>query len=240
MKTALKTTAFAALLLTPFAVGPAAAQPAPYNEVGATMGHWHIISKDVEANKKLFIAMGGKLYMPGGQPLMMFPHVYINLTLGQEKGEGGSQGSVVNHVGFIVNNVQQRVAQWKAAGVKVVPGNNNRQDQAFVETPDGVRIEILEDKTQSMPVRNEHVHLSLPQPEIPKAQAWYAKTFGGKPGTRNNAPVVDLPGVQIRFAAADTKQQPTRGRVLDHIGFDVKDHEAFVKRLQAEGIKLDE
>ena len=50
MKTALKTTAFAALLLTPLAMSPVAAQPAPYNEVGATMGHWHIISKNVEAN----------------------------------------------------------------------------------------------------------------------------------------------------------------------------------------------
>jgi catechol 2,3-dioxygenase-like lactoylglutathione lyase family enzyme len=147
---------------------------------------------------------------------------------------------VVNHVGFIVDDVQKRVAQWKAAGVQVLPGNNNRLDQAFVETPDGVRIEILEDKTQSMAVRHEHVHLSLLQAEIPKAQAWYAKTFGGKTGTRNNAPIVDLPGVQIRFAAADTNQQPTRGRVLDHIGFDVKDYEAFVRRLQAEGIKLDE
>jgi len=43
MKTALKTTAFAALLLAPFAVSPAAAQPAPFNEVGVTMGHWHIV-----------------------------------------------------------------------------------------------------------------------------------------------------------------------------------------------------
>jgi catechol 2,3-dioxygenase-like lactoylglutathione lyase family enzyme len=220
--------------------GAAFAQPAPFNEIGVTMGHWHIASKDVEANKKLFLAMGGKLFMPGGNPLIMFPGVYINLVLNDEKGNGGSQGSVVNHVGFVVNNVQERVAQWKAAGVRVLPGNNNRLDQAFVETPDGVRIEILEDKTQSMPVRNEHVHLSLPQAEISKAQAWYAKTFGGKPGTRNNAPVVDLPGVQIRFATADTKQAPTRGRVLDHVGFDVKDHEGFVKRLQAEGIKLDE
>ena len=42
------------------------------------------------------------------------------------------------------------------------------------------------------------------------------------------------------FEAADTRQAPTRGRVLDHIGFDVKDHEAFVKKIQAEGIKLDE
>jgi catechol 2,3-dioxygenase-like lactoylglutathione lyase family enzyme len=229
--------AFFASMLT---AGMAAAQPAPFNEAGVTMGHWHIIAKDVEADKKVFLAMGGKLFMPGGNPLVMFPGVYINLVLGTEKGDGGSEGSVVNHVGFIVDNVQQRVAQWKAAGVGVLPGLNGRLDQAFVVTPDGVRIEILEDKTQAMPIRHEHVHLSLPESEIPKAQAWYAKTFAGKMGTRNNAPVVDLPGAQIRFARADATQAPTRGRVLDHIGFDVKDHAAVVKRLQAQGITLDE
>ena len=232
---------FAALLFASALIaGTATAQPAPYNAIGVTMGHWHLASKDVEANKKIFLAMGGKLYMPGGNPLIMFPGLYINLVLGAGKGDGGTRGSVVNHVGFIVNNVQERVAQWKAAGVAVLPGNNNRLDQAYVETPDGVRIEILEDKAQSMPIRNEHVHFFLPEGEIPKAQAWYAKTFGGKAGTRNNAPVVDLPGVQIRFVKADTKQAPTLGRVLDHIGFDVKDHPAFVKKLEAEGIKLDQ
>jgi hypothetical protein len=81
----------------------------------------------------------------------MFPGLYINLNLGTEKGDGGTQGWVVNHVGFIVDNVQARAAQWKAAGVPVLPGNNNRLDQAFVETPDGVRIEILEDKTPDFP-----------------------------------------------------------------------------------------
>src|SRR5712675_1403572 len=205
MKTALKTTAFAALLLAPFAVSPAAAQPAPFNEVGVTMGHWHIISKDVEANKKIFLGMGGKL-LAGAAPVMMFPHVYINLTLGNEKGEGGSQGSVVNHVGFIVDNVQQRVAQWKAAGVAVLPGGNNRLDQAYVETPDGLRIEILEDKTQAEPIKHEHVHFFLPEAEIPKAQAWYVKTWGGTAGTRHNAPIVDVPGAQIRFNKADKAQ----------------------------------
>src|SRR5580704_1482422 len=179
---------FVALLLaSALAAGTAAAQPAPFNETGVTMGHWHLASKDLEANKKLFLAMGGKLYMPGGNPLIMFPGLYINLNLGTEKGEGGTQGSVVNHVGFIVDNVQKRAAQWKAAGVPVLPGNNNRLDQAFVETPDGVRIEILEDKTQSVPIRHEHVHLFLPEAEIAKAVDWYAKTFGGRSGTRNNA-----------------------------------------------------
>jgi catechol 2,3-dioxygenase-like lactoylglutathione lyase family enzyme len=220
--------------------GTAMAQPAPFNEVGVTMGHWHIISKDVEANKKIFLGMGAKMFMIGGNPFMMFPGTYINLTLGNEKGEGGTVGSVVNHVGFIVNNVQERVAQWKAAGVAVLPGGNNRLDQAFVETPDGVRMEVLEDKTQTVPIKHEHVHFFLPEAEVDKAVAWYAKTFGGKAGTRNNAPVVDIPGAQFRFNKADKAQAPTRHRVLDHIGVDVKDHAAFVKKIEGEGIKLDE
>jgi catechol 2,3-dioxygenase-like lactoylglutathione lyase family enzyme len=232
---------FAALVFaSTLAAGFAAAQPAPYNDLGVTMGHWHIASKDMEANKKLFLAMGAKMYMPGGQPLMVFPGIHINLVLGEGKGDGASVGSVVNHVGFIVDDVQKRTAEWKAKGVAVLPGGNGRLDQAYVVTPDGVRMEILEDKAQTVPIRNEHVHLSLPAAEVPKAVAWYAKTFGGKAGTRNNQPVVDLPGVQFRFATADAKQAPTKGRVLDHIGFDVRDHAAFVSKLRADGITLDD
>src|SRR5690349_19501883 len=231
-------TLIAALFASTMATSAAVAQYAPFNETGVTMGHWHLVSHDVAVNKKLFMGMGGR---DVAAATVQFPGARINLNLGNEPpGKGGTIGSTVNHVGFIVNNVQARAAQWKAAGVPVLAGNNNRLDQAFVETPDGVRIEILEDKTQSMAVRNEHVHLSLPDAEIPKAQAWYAKTFGGKTGTRNGAPVVDLPGVQLRFAKADTKQAPTRGRVLDHIGFDVKNHDAFVKKIESQGIKLDE
>jgi catechol 2,3-dioxygenase-like lactoylglutathione lyase family enzyme len=242
-----KTHVLAALFfVSTLTASTATAQLAPYNEAGVTMGHWHLATKDVAAEQKLFLAMGGKLYNPGGQPLIGFPGLYISLILGTEKGEGGTVGSVVNHVGFVVDNVQMRVAQWKAAGVTVLPGGalpnggGNRLDQAYVETPDGVRMEILEDKTQTVPIRNEHIHLALPAAEIPKAQAWYAKVFGGQTATRNNAPVVNLPGVQVRFNTAETKQAPTRGRVLDHFGFDVKDHAAFVKRLEAEGIKLDQ
>jgi hypothetical protein len=50
------------------------------------MGHWHLISKDAEANKKIFLGMGGKLFMPGGAPLMMFPGIYINLDARRRKG----------------------------------------------------------------------------------------------------------------------------------------------------------
>src|SRR4029078_13647545 len=106
---AMKSSLLVALTLASTLVATtASAQLAPYNDAGATMGHWHIAAKDVEANQKLFLAMGGKLYMPGGQPLIGFPGLYISLILNGEKGEGGTTGSVVNHVGFFVDNVQKR------------------------------------------------------------------------------------------------------------------------------------
>src|SRR5262245_30332082 len=169
----MKLAAFATVLLaSTLAAGSANAQYAPFNEVGVTMGHWHLASKDVEANKKIFVGMGGKL-LPGAAPSVQFPGMRVNLALGNTAGNGGSQGSVVNHVGVIVNNVQARVAEWKANGVAVLPGNNNRLDQAFVETPDGVRIEILEDKAKANPIQHEHVHFFLTEAELPKAVAWY-------------------------------------------------------------------
>src|SRR5262244_884827 len=148
----MKTTVFAALLLAS-AAGVASAQPFPFNEAGVTNGHWHLNSKDVAANEKIFVGMGGKAFQAGGRQRVLFPGVMIILDQapGTPPPTGPTEGSVVNHVGFIVNNVQEQVAKWKAAGVPVSPGNNGRLDQAFVNTPDGLRIEILEDKTQSMP-----------------------------------------------------------------------------------------
>jgi catechol 2,3-dioxygenase-like lactoylglutathione lyase family enzyme len=219
--------------------GTAGAQQAPFNPAGVTMGHWHLVSQDVQANKKILVAMGG--VAAPGRETVIFPGARVNLDLTDAPpAAGGSVGSVVNHVGFIVNNLQEQAARWKAAGVPVLPGTNNRSDQAFVETPDGVRIEILEDKGQVMPIRHEHVHFFLPEPEIPKSQAWYVRTFGALPGTRNNAPVVDVPGGQLRFTKSDKLQLPTRGRILDHIGFDVRDLPVFISRIEGEGVKLDE
>jgi hypothetical protein len=48
----------------------------------------------------------------------------------------------------------------EGGGVTVLPGGvlpdgKNRLDQAYVETPDGVRMEILEDKAPTVPIRNE-------------------------------------------------------------------------------------
>jgi len=234
---------FSALfLVSSLAGGTALAQPYTPNEAGVTMGHWHLNSRDAAANKKIFVGMGGVDTSDDRLQKVTFPGVTVNLNVaaGSPPATGGTVGSVVNHVGFIVKSVPESVAKWKAAGVPVLPGNNGRTDQAYVETPDGLRIEILENKNQSEPIRHEHVHFFVPQDQIPAMQAWYAKIFGAKASTTpNNAPVDDIPGAQLRFNKADAAQAPTKGRVLDHIGFDVVDLQAFVKKLEADGVKLD-
>jgi extradiol dioxygenase family protein len=83
------------------------------------------------------------------------------------------------------------------------------------------------------------VHFFLPEPAIAQSQGWYGKIFGAKASTRNNGAVADIPGVQLRYNKADMAQAPTKGRVLDHIGFDVTDLQAFIKKLEANGVKLD-
>src|SRR5262245_15154934 len=103
-------------LASTMATGSAVAQYAPFNETGVTMGHWHLSSQDVEANKKIFVGLGGRDISRGARASVQFPGARINLNLDNEPpGKGGSVGSVINHVGFIVNNVPARVAEWKAA-----------------------------------------------------------------------------------------------------------------------------
>src|SRR5271165_5892907 len=99
-------------LISTLATGAAWAQPYAPNEAGVTNGHWHVNSRDVEVNKKIFVAMGGVVPAESG-PLqrVIFPGVMIILNLNQPGGAppptGGTVGSSVNHIGFTVPNVQE-------------------------------------------------------------------------------------------------------------------------------------
>ncbi len=226
-----------ALLMTS---GMASAQRLPFNEAGVTMGHWHLNSQNVETNKKLFVALGGKAIKPGDFEIVNFPgvSVFLHQRPGTPPPTGGTAGTVINHVGLLVPNVQDAVAKWQAAGVTVEMGKN-RTDQAWITTVDGLRVEILENKSQTEPIKHHHVHFYVAEAAIPSIQAWYGKHFGAKPGMRGRNQAADIPGVNLTFTKSDTPTVPTSGRVLDHIGFDVKNLDEFAKKLEAAGVKLD-
>jgi len=107
-----------------------------------------------------------------------------------------------------------------------------------VMAPDDVKVEVLEIKSQTAPVMGHHLHFMGPNKEM---QAWYMKTFGAveRPAGNPTAFVTAaLPGVAMNFSPEAKTMAPTSGRALDHIGFEVKGLEAFTKKLEAQGIKL--
>jgi catechol 2,3-dioxygenase-like lactoylglutathione lyase family enzyme len=108
---------------------------------------------------------------------------------------------------------------------------------AFVMGPDDTKVELIENKAVTHPIVMHHVHFAAP--DVAAMQAWYVKTFAARPGTRAGFEAADLPGVNLTFSPAPEAVVGTRGRTLDHIGFEVRNLEQFCKQLEAGGITLD-
>jgi hypothetical protein len=107
---------------------------------------------------------------------------------------------------------------------------------AFVMGPDDVKVELVENTQQAMPIMLHHVHFFGPQNT--EMQAWYVKVFGAKPRNGGNFPAADLPGVALNFSPSPDPVIGTTGRAIEHLGFEVKDLEGFCKKLEAMGITL--
>src|SRR5690606_7765522 len=88
----------------------ASAQLAEPNAAGVSMGHLHYVVRDVDANKRFWLALGGEAKQLEGEEVISFPDVLVFLEQGESS--GGTEGSVVNHVAFRVRSV----AAIEAAG----------------------------------------------------------------------------------------------------------------------------
>jgi catechol 2,3-dioxygenase-like lactoylglutathione lyase family enzyme len=226
-------TVIASLLV--FISAPAFAQLAAPNASGAAIGHIHINASDVDAQSRFWTSVGGKIVQREKITMVQFPGIYILLR--KQDYTGGSVGSTVNHFGFYVKDFDASVAKWKAAGLSWEPVKNPQAGQGFLTGPDSVRIEIYENKAIATPMQMHHIHLMVPDPL--EAQKWYVQHFGATAGKRAQYETANVPGTEITLGKADGPQAPTKGRSVDHIGFEVKNIDAFVAKLQAAGIKTD-
>jgi len=209
------------------------AQLAAPNRAGVSMGHIHVNVHDVDAARAFYVSLGGRAVRNGTLDMVEFPGVYINLR--QQDPTGGTVDTTVNHFGFLVKSMDENMAKWKTLGYKIEPGT--RPTQLYVISPDNAKIEMIEDQTITTPIKFHHVHYFVVDPLA--AQAWYANEFGAVPGKRAQFDAGDIPGANLTFSKADTPQISTKGRAVDHVGFEVTDLAAFAKKLQADGIKFD-
>lgn len=239
-------------LLLPVALLAAAAafmlpaQTAAPNASGVSFGHIHLYASDTAAMQKILVdLLGGTPQQIGALNTVKTPGVYFILGQRADSG-GGSKGSAVDHVGFSVKSYAETKAKAAAAGLNVqelVPNS-----QAFVTLPGDVILEIFEDTAITAPAVFTHYHLNSPDPN--STREWYIKTFGGVEGERrkgNKGAVIPGGIVDILAYGGNAKggKAPppplvgTKGRALDHIGFEVKDLKGFTDKLKADGVMFD-
>jgi len=226
--------AAAALL---FAAAPLPAQIPQLDEGKVGMGHLHlrVSEADFDAHQRAWVeGLGARPAKIGSLNVLLLPGVVIAIRKGEAS--GGSEGSAVNHLGFYVRNLEGRVKHWESLGFEVYERRPS-PTQAFIRFPGNIKAELSEDPTLTEPVAHHHTHLFVS--DVDAAQKWYVETFGGVAGTRGRWKEAWFPGVRISIGPADGEMAPTKGRAVDHIGFEIDGLEAFCKKLEAKGIKLD-
>ncbi len=233
---------------------PASAQLLAAKHHPVAMGHHHLMVEDMAAQKAFWTTLGAETTKLGNNVVMKFPNVLVFLR--ESEPTGGTDGSVVNHIGLQMPDLRSVVKKMRASGASVITDKvvGGRPDAkvdedglaffepaqaylAFIEAPNGTRVELYQNEALPHPIANHHIHFY--GTEVDAMKAWYVDMFGAKPGQRAGMEAADLGGVNLTFSPTESKLKGTKGRALDHIGFEVTGLEALCEKLEAKGVTFD-
>jgi catechol 2,3-dioxygenase-like lactoylglutathione lyase family enzyme len=221
------------------------------------VGHYHLNVTSVDEHKKFWVdTLGGTAMKFGNADVIKFPDILLFLRV--QPPTGGTRGTTFDHIGFAVPNVPETTAKVVANGYKLtvgreIPGQAPAAPAtggsavygkfSYLVGPDGVKVELVtSSESNAPPITHHHVHFVNKQ--YVEMQQWYMKAFDAtlRPGQTDFFIGADLPGVgyMLNFFRWELEDNlvGTKGRAVDHVGFEVKNLEEFCKRLEARGITL--
>jgi len=159
----------------------------------------------------------------------------LSLIFDISPGATPSAGSVVESIGFSYADLDAKMKELEAAGVKITAPPSKTGDDwkhAFIEDPWGTRIELVEDPDN---LGLHHVNLHVKDPNA--SLAWYVRAFGG-----DRASVYGREGIRYRdlglfyvFAVKDDAAIPSEGHVIDRIAWGPIDLDKTVNDLKSIG-----
>ena len=191
--------------------GASAASAQLSTEGPVVYGHHHFYVSSIDLQKKFWVDTLGGVDAgnlgPAPVAVIRFPNVHVLLS--EQVPTGGTRRTSVNHIGFKVPDLRAAVDAAREAGYPIVSREDlppavsvdedglghipTRTYVAFVMAPDGIKVELFEDKSMSGAIALHHVHFATP--DVEAMQAWYARAFGAVPGMRGSFQAADLPGV---------------------------------------------
>jgi lactoylglutathione lyase len=146
-----------------------------------------------------------------------------------------SAGTAIDHIGFSFADLDAKMKELEAAGVKIVTPAREITGfikLAFIEDPWGTRIEVVQDPDTP---GFHHVHLRAPDPAA--SLAWYRDRFGGETAKlKGRIDGLKYGDVWVLVAKGDAT--PSAGHAIDHIGWRVPDLDKTLTALKAQNIKV--
>ena len=240
MKTVIRCAAFVSALLVGLPGRPEAQLLRP-NAEGLSMGLVLLNVTDVAAHTRFWVdEFDAKPVKAGTLDGVSVPGFVILFRL--QRPTGPSEGSTINHMGLKLKKVSDFTARFDKGGYKYDPLRIGRENtpQTYVNGPDGFRMELVEDPTLPVPAIGHHLHYWMADPEAVKK--WYLTTLHLEPTYRGPYPAGDVPGMNYTFAPLGSQPKPgvpTKGRLIDAVGLEVVDLQAYCARVQAAGVKFD-
>ena len=222
------------------------------------VSHYHLNVTSVDEHKRFWVdTLGGTAIKVGALDVIRFPDTLLFLRV--QTPTGPTRGTAFDHIGFAVPDVPALTTKVVANGYKLTTGREPAPGQeaaaaagtqapygrfAYLLGPDGAKVELVTNADKTVPITHHHVHFINKQ--YVEMQQWYMKALNAtlRPGQTDFFIGADLPGVgyMLNFFRWEGDQAvthvPTAGRVVDHVGFEVKNLEAFCKELEAKGITL--
>lgn len=228
-----------AAALSLLAAVPAQAALAPPNAAGVTFGHVHLNVPDIAAQQAFWARyFGGVAIRHGAQAGVRFPSGFL-ILLTKADGAPPSAGSGLDHFGFKVADLPAFLAAWRSDGREVINEIVGMEGTpaANLVGPDGVKIEVQEERGVPAPIAN-HIHFQTA--ENAALRDWYVATLDLEPTTRGRlATAAAVPGMGLSFSASRIPVVGTKGRAIDHLGFEVRNLDAAVAALRAKGVAVE-
>ena len=209
---------------------------APVAGSAAQWHHVHLTVPDTKVAAEWYAkSFGGEVAVTAGFDTAIFGKTLVRMR--RARGEVlGSEGSVLDHIGFSVPDLDAKIEELEAAGVKVTLQPRPFRDIkiSFVEDPWGTRIEVVQDPDL---FGFHHIHLHVP--DAAEALAWFSGMFGGEPATFAGVlPAIRYGDMWILAQNARGEKAPTEGRSVDHIGFSFTDYDAGVALAKSKDVKF--
>ena len=238
--------AVCSLLLITAAAPSLPAQLAAPTASGVSLGAVYYTVPDVAAHKKIWVDIfGAKPVMIGKTEMLKIPGAFVVLT----KGEPAAGTPLVNHLGIWAKDLEPTRAKLTEAGIKTAP------KAQFIDLPNALRLEFIDDPAGPETPAAHHIHYFVAnQQDGLAARAWYMKTFGATENARRNGGVpsalLTTPDkwISIDFTAAGGRGRggaapppppaSNKGTILDRFALEVKGIDAFVKKIEGEGVKI--